>query len=195
MGTMPARWGLAAAAVLAAAAAVQSAVPAPALELPARGRAGAARDCAQGRCEGRMVSALLRMRGGSSFAALEDEAGKGAEVCASRLACVEHRCCVCWPLRGGCCWCGVIQGRVSCRRRRPAGRRVPRRARRAARRARRSPHRIWRHTIRPRRSPCRTMPCSTRGRQTQHQVRCAVLALCARGAASLDLGPVAGPWA
>ena len=101
----PARWALAAAAVLAAAAAVQSAAPAPTLELPARGRAGAARDRAQGRCEGRMVPALLRMRGGSSFAALEDEAGKGGEVCAPPpgvSAAGAHRCCNCWPPRSGC---------------------------------------------------------------------------------------------
>jgi hypothetical protein len=70
----------AAALLLAGAAAVHRPAPAKTLQATAGAAGGIARGgLARGRCIG---PALLRMRGGSSFAALEDEAGMTAEVSA-----------------------------------------------------------------------------------------------------------------
>jgi hypothetical protein len=70
----------AAALLLAGAAAVHRPAPATTLQAVAGAAGGIARGgLARGRCIG---PALLRMRGGSSFAALEDEAGMTAEVSA-----------------------------------------------------------------------------------------------------------------
>lgn len=80
-----------AALLLAGAAAVHRAAPSATLQAAAGFSGGIARGggLARGRCIG---PALLRMRGGSSFAALEDEAGITAEVRAPQPFPIKRRC-------------------------------------------------------------------------------------------------------